>query len=419
MRFQLSDIGARFNRRSGIEQLMDDLGHAMQSGGEEVLMLGGGNPASISEVAQVWRQETSRMLSGNQERFDRMLGAYDPCRGNPRFLQCIVDFFNRTYSWGISTENVVVTNGGQTAFFYLLNLLAGPTNGDHKRILLPLQPEYIGYADQSLTGDFFRSTKPQVQDLDSVTFKYGVDFEQLAISDDTAAICVSRPTNPSGNVLTDEEVNRLQSLARAHGIPLIVDCAYGAPFPNILFRDATPPWGENVILTFSLSKLGLPGTRTGIVIGPPQITSAISSLNGIAGLANGSVGQALVTELIENDTLLRLSRDIIRPFYQRKAESAKSWLSEFMPNHSYRIHACEGSLFLWVRFPELPISTLELYERLKRRNVLIVPGEYFFYGSDQDWAHRNECIRMNFAMSDLVVRQGIEIIADEIRRLWG
>ena len=52
------------------------------------------------------------------------------------------------------------------------------------------------------------------------------------------AICVSRPTNPTGNVLTDAEVYQLTDLARSHGIPFILDSAYGLPFPGIVFVDA-------------------------------------------------------------------------------------------------------------------------------------------------------------------------------------
>jgi len=47
------------------------------------------------------------------------------------------------------------------------------------------------------------------------------------IPNDIGAICVSRPTNPSGNVLTDEEVERLGVLAQRHDIPLIIDCGTG------------------------------------------------------------------------------------------------------------------------------------------------------------------------------------------------
>ena len=60
--------------------------------------------------------------------------------------------------------------------------------------------------------------------------------------------------------------------------PLIVDNAYGAPFPNIIFTEVKPVWNENTILTMSLSKLGLPGTRTAFMVGPPNIVRSLSAI---------------------------------------------------------------------------------------------------------------------------------------------
>ena len=84
--------------------------------------------------------------------------------------------------------------------------------------------------------------------LDNRMFKYHVDFEQLKVDESIAAICASRPTNPTGNVLTDEEVRKLDKLARDNNIPLIIDNAYGTPFPNIIFEDVTPFWNDNPFL---------------------------------------------------------------------------------------------------------------------------------------------------------------------------
>ena len=88
MKFQFSSIGNQLARGSGIEQLMDDLGHALHQGGPHVRMLGGGNPAAIPEVTALWRQEMQDLLANHPERFDRMLVNYDPCRGNPALRAC-------------------------------------------------------------------------------------------------------------------------------------------------------------------------------------------------------------------------------------------------------------------------------------------------------------------------------------------
>ena len=141
---------------------------------------------------------------------------------------------------------------------------------------------------------------------ESRIFKYRIDFaavEAALANQDIAAIAVSRPTNPTGNVLTDEEIQQLAALAAGHGIPLIIDNAYGAPFPGVIFTEAKPFWAPNVIMTLSLSKLGLPGTRTAVVIGPEQIASAVAAMTAIAGLANGTIGQQLVLPLVDERAL--------------------------------------------------------------------------------------------------------------------
>ncbi len=83
------------------------------------------------------------------------------------------------------------------------------------------------------------------------------------------------------------------------------------------------------------------------------------------------------------------------------------------------MHRSEGALFLWFWFPGLPITSQELYRRLKKRGVLVIPGDYFFFGLDQpDWPHRNECIRVSYAMDETIVRDGLCIIAEEVKAAW-
>jgi valine--pyruvate aminotransferase len=216
-------------------------------------------------------------------------------------------------------------------------------------------------------------------------------------------------------------MSRLATIANAHGIPLIIDNAYGAPFPNIIFTETTPVWNENIILTLSLSKIGLPGTRTGIVVAREDIAAGVASMSAIVGLANGNVGQALMEPLVRSGEILSLSNEIVKPFYIKKSQQARQWVEEFFDGSlPYRVHAREGALFLWMWFEGLPISSAELYERLKKREVLIISGHYFFFGLDdsEPWQHRNECIRVTYTMDERSVREGIRIIAEEVAKAY-
>ncbi|NRF27384.1 valine--pyruvate transaminase [Vibrio coralliilyticus] len=412
---QFSKFGEKFNQYSGITRLMDDLNDGLRTPG--AIMLGGGNPAAIPAMLEYFRQACEEMLANGD--LVAAMANYDGPQGKDAFVKALAKLLKDTYGWNISEKNISLTNGSQSGFFYLFNLLAGrQPDGSHKKILLPLAPEYIGYGDAGVDEDIFVSYHPEIEMLDNGLFKYHVDFEQLKVDDSVAAICASRPTNPTGNVLTDEEIHKLDKLARENNIPLIIDNAYGLPFPNIIFEDVQPFWNENTILCMSLSKLGLPGVRCGIVIASEEVTQAMTNMNGIISLAPGSLGPALGHHMIKNDDLLNLSTNVIKPFYKQKSQRAVELLQTAITDSRFRIHKPEGAIFLWLWFDELPITTMELYQRLKARGVLIVPGEYFFIGQEDDWKHAHQCLRMNYVQEDEMMQKGIKIIAEEVEKAY-
>ncbi|ELB2008102.1 valine--pyruvate transaminase [Vibrio parahaemolyticus] len=412
---QFSKFGEKFNQYSGITQLMDDLNDGLRTPG--AIMLGGGNPAAIPAMLDYFHQASEEMLASGE--LVAALTNYDGPQGKDVFVKALAQLFRETYGWGISEKNISLTNGSQSGFFYLFNLFAGQQpDGSHKKVLLPIAPEYIGYGDAGIDEDIFVSYHPEIELLDNGLFKYHVDFEKLTVDDSVAAICASRPTNPTGNVLTDEEVRKLDKLARENNIPLIIDNAYGLPFPNIIFEDVEPFWNENTILCMSLSKLGLPGVRCGIVIASEEITQALTNMNGIISLAPGSVGPALANHIIAKGDLLKLSSEVIKPFYKQKSQRAVELLQQAITDERFRIHKPEGAIFLWLWFDELPITTMELYQRLKARGVLIVPGEYFFIGQKDEWDHAHQCLRMNYVQDDEMMQKGIAIIAEEVEKAY-
>ncbi|MEC7309863.1 MULTISPECIES: valine--pyruvate transaminase [Vibrio] len=412
---QFSKFGEKFNRYSGITRLMDDLNDGLRTPG--AIMLGGGNPAAIPAMLDYFNQASADMLASGE--LIAALANYDGPQGKDSFIKSLAAMLKETYGWDISEKNISLTNGSQSGFFYLFNLLAGQQpDGSHKKILLPIAPEYIGYGDAGIDDDIFISYHPEIELLENRQFKYHVDFEQLKVDDSVAAICASRPTNPTGNVLTDEEVRKLDKLARENNIPLLIDNAYGLPFPNIIFEDVEPFWNENTILCMSLSKLGLPGVRCGIVIASEEVTQALTNMNGIISLAPSSVGPAIANHMIENGDLLRLSSEVIKPFYKEKSLRAVELLQEAIDDPRFRIHKPEGAIFLWLWFDELPITTMELYDRLKARGVLIVPGEYFFIGQEDEWDHAHQCLRMNYVQDDEAMQKGIAIIAEEVKKAY-
>lgn len=413
---KLSSFGKRFSSDSGILSLMDDLGKALSEGG--MLMMGGGNPGHVPEVQEALHHELTALLE-DSVRFQKLIGIYDAPSGDKNFLQALAGLLHREYGWQIGPENICLTQGSQGSFFLLFNMLAGQfEDGTRKKIMLPMAPEYIGYADLGLCDDFFVAVRPKIELHGKHQFKYRVDFNKLEITEDIGALCVSRPTNPTGNVLTDDEVAELSRLAAENDIPLIIDNAYGVPFPGIIYTEATPFWNENLIVCKSLSKFGLPAARTGIVIARPEIIQTLAGINAILNLAPSSFGAMLTTRMVDSGEILRLSRQVIKPFYQHKMEAAMTALKEFFTDLPYRVHTPEGAMFLWLWFQDLPLSSRELYKRLKARKVLVVSGDYFFPGLEPGWKHTQECLRITYSQDEKDVREGLRIIAEEVRALY-
>ena len=145
---------------------------------------------------------------------------------------------------------------------------------------------------------------------------------------------------------------------------------------------------------------------------------ALGAMTATTSLAVGSVGPVLVRELVTSREILRLSDELIRPFYRERSAAAVEWLQASLDGVEHCIHRPEGAFFLWLWLPGLPITSAELYRRLKARGVLVLSGHHFFPGLKAPWRHRDECLRISYAQDPESVRAGLAIVGEEVRRAY-
>jgi valine--pyruvate aminotransferase len=67
---------------------------------------------------------------------------------------------------------------------------------------------------------------------------------------------------------------------------------------------------------------------------------------------------------------------------------------------------------------DCPLTSRELYLQLKERGLIVVPGEYFFYGLGEDWTHQRQCLRLSYTQSPERVRRGLKILGEFLRELY-
>lgn len=114
-------FGDKFTRHSGITRLMEDLNDGLRTPG--AIMLGGGNPAQIPEMQNYFHSLLGEMLE-NGKATDALCN-YDGPQGKTELLTALASLLRENLGWDIEPQNIALTNGSQSAFFYLFNLFAG------------------------------------------------------------------------------------------------------------------------------------------------------------------------------------------------------------------------------------------------------------------------------------------------------
>ena len=418
-----------------VARLMNDIAEAFSSG-RQIYMFGGGNPGQIAAVGERFTREFSNFIEGGD--FAALLGNYSSSQGDNRIREALCSTLRQQYGWPIEPANIALTNGSQSLYYGLLKFLSGDGGpGPVRPILFPKVPEYIGYL-HIVSERAQRAAQPKIELIGDQLFQYHLDFAALeAVADSCeggiSAVCVSSPSNPSGDVVPLEGMRRLDDFARSRGVPLIIDNAYGAPFPSLIYNGAPsePYYSDNTILTMSLSKVGAAGLRTGFAIANTDIIGRIAEYNAIQCLAPGSLAAPLAG-LIASGGLSELAIKEIRPFYQRKRDLCCELLRQEFAGYPIRWHKPEGAFFMWLWFQHLPIAATELYQQLKRRDVIIIPGGHFQPGAtgpreqqgqqqeqQREQQHCSQCIRLSYSTSsESELSKGIAILAEEVRRLY-
>lgn len=416
----LTQIGDQMSHLTGVRAIMKDIIETLQAGkGQEFINLSAGNPVILPEVEQLWRDYTAELLASSE--YGEVVCRYGSSQGYQPLIDAVVKDFNRRYGLNLTHRNILITPGSQSLYFYATNAFGGYTNsGTLKQIVLPLSPDYTGYGGMTLVAEALFAYKPALDiDAPAHRFKYRPDFSQLKINENSGCVLFSRPCNPTGNVLTDDEVRKIAALAAPYDVPVLIDSAYALPFPALNFTPMTPIFGDNILHCMSLSKAGLPGERIGIAIGNEKLIQVLECFQTNMCIHSSRYGQAIAARAIESGSLANISEQVIRPYYQKKFDVVESTLDEAMPQDlPWFLHRGEGAIFAWLWLQDLPITDWELYQHLKQVGVIVVPGSSFFPGLREEWPHKQQCIRISLTASDSDIETGMKRLAAVVEQVY-
>jgi aspartate/methionine/tyrosine aminotransferase len=292
---------------------------------------------------------------------------YTDFRGDPDLREEIRRFYQEEYQAVVTDPEVMVTASACLAMYLVLESVLNP--GDE--VIIP-SPYFTPYYQQiQLAG----GVPVELDTFEETGFQ--VDLQQLrsAVTDNTRAIIVNSPSNPTGAVYSSETLQMIGDMAVKHDLLIIADEIYGAylfqeVFRSMITREALR---DRMLIINSFSKdFTMTGWRVGNIIGPPEIIRICQQVNENVVFTAPSISQRAAIYALRN-------RKTIQPpavqLYKERVLYAAGriheipWMSVLEP---------QGTFYLFINIKKTGLNSARASELiLDQAQVLTIPGNAF------------------------------------------
>ena len=350
--------------RSCIRELFEyGRSRAAVVGEENVLDFSLGNPsipapqAVEDAIRDILRETPSVAVHG-----------YTPAGGDMIARDAIARELNRRYDWDVTPQELFLGCGAAPELIAVFRALAVP--GGKILAIAPYFPEYAPFVEES--GLEFGVVPAQEPD-----FQIDMEALEALLTENTQAVIVNSPNNPSGVVYSRETLQKLGALLEkksreyAHPIYLVSDEPYRelvydgteVPFAPAIYRDT--------IVCYSYSKsLSLPGERIGYVYVPQAAADSQRLYAAVAGAAR-AMGHVCAPSLWQK-VIARCAK--LRPDLKAYDENRRT-LMDALVDMGYEMAKPDGAFYLFIKAPGG--DAVRFSEKAKQKDLLLVPGDGF------------------------------------------
>ena len=323
---------------------------------------------------------------------------YGPAAGDPELRKAIANKLNNENDMDVTYENVMITNGAKQAIFNLFQV----TLNEGDEVIIP-SPYWLSYpAMVKVAGGkpIFLESSP------NNGFKINIDKLNSKISPKTKFIIINSPNNPTGKVLTNEELQEIADVLRENKhVNLISDEIYELILKEGLKHTSIASLADDLssrIFTINGFAKGwaMTGWRVGYLVGSKEVIKASSSLQ--------SQSTSNVCSFVQKGALaaLKTNRNFFTEMNKKYDERRKILYEGLKKINGVKIHPPNGAFY---GFPELPnknISSIDFCKKaLDDYGLVVVPGLAF--GNDQ-------CIRISSAASKEKILDGLKRLEEVI-----
>jgi len=322
---------------------------------------------------------------------------YTPAGGISELKEAIIGKYEKELGMTYETSEVMVSNGGKHALHNLFQALLNP--GDE--VIIP-SPYWLSYPDMVKLSDgvpVVLATKKEEG------FKLDLDRLRSAITGKTKILIINSPSNPTGAVYTERELEAIGRIVEESEFLVISDDVYekfvfdGRRFVNLL--SVAPHLKGKVIIVNSVSKTyAMPGWRIGYAVGPEALISAATKIQGQATSCPGSIAQKAVVFALSSD------QTVVARFcesFQKRRDLMLGGLQgvrgfdPFKPAGAFYLFVYVGSLYGRIEGVSGSVDLCEYL--LDEFHIACVPGSVF--GEDR-------YIRFSFATDEASIKEAID-----------
>ena len=331
---------------------------AMTAAGIKVLSLSIGEP-DVPPPPELLARAQDAMMRGRH--------GYSNGRGEPGLLAALAARYSRRTGRTIGTNQIVCLPGTQTALYAVLMALVGP--GDEVLVGDPMYATYEGVV--AATGAL---TVP-VPLRPEHGFRLQAADLAARLTPQTRAILLNTPHNPTGAVLTRDDIGEIGEVARAHDLWILSDEVYeelifdGGPFASPLDE---ADLAERTVVMASISKShAAPGFRSGWCVGPGAFTERLLPIAETMLFGN----QPFIADM----TALAVSRpSAVAQDMARRFAARAELIHRLLDGNHLRVHRPAAGMFTLVDVRATGLSGDAFARRLlDEEHVAVMPGESF------------------------------------------
>ena len=347
--------------------------------GEEVIQLSVGEP-DFPTPKRIIEAAYKAMKEGKTH--------YTPPAGIPELRDKVAEKMNEKYHSSLNMKNVLIT---PTKFGIFLSLSAIAEKGNN--VLIP-DPGWVSYRE-IVRFNLAREVRYSI----SEDGKINKDEIMERINKETSAIIINSPSNPTGEILSKEDLKFFVDIAEDNGILLISDEVYS----EIYYEERPPSVLEiadsfdNIVVVNGFSKShAMTGWRVGFTISSEENIKSMNKIQQHTITCTPSISQYAALKALDCEKEVEEMRKI----YRKRRDTGYSLLSDFM-----NIRKPRGTFYFFPRY-ESEIKSSEVCERLLRdKGVLVVPGSVF---GERGENH----LRISFSVDEEKLTEGIKRIRE-------